>query len=337
VRRSLLRLSIPLREPFVTAGGVVQSRELALIRLEDDDGHLGFGEAAPLEPYDGITVDDVWEALRDGPPSRDAPPQARAAWELAELDLQYRRRGRPLGELGPDAIPVNKTLAAGPPEETAAAARDGVRAGYSCFKVKVGLPDDRERVAAVRAAVGPWPALRLDANGAWAPDEAVARIEELAPFDLEMVEQPCGTLEELGRLRPQVGVPIAADEPIVGVDEVRSAAEAGACDVVNVKLAGSGGYLPAREAVREAERHGLRAFLSSTLDGPWGIAAALQLAAAEGISLACGLGTLELFDARIARAVGPPRNGLLAVPQGPGLGVEVDPADLDAVTVDRVD
>jgi L-alanine-DL-glutamate epimerase-like enolase superfamily enzyme len=279
----------------------------------------------------------VWEALREGPPPRDAPPQARAAWELAELDLQYRRRGRPLGELGPDAIPVNKTLAAGPPEETAAAAREGVRAGYSCFKVKVGLPDDRERVGAVREAVGSWPALRLDANGAWAPDEAVARIEELSPFDLEMVEQPCRTLEELGQVRPHVEVPIAADEPIVSADEVRHAAEVGACDVVNVKLAGSGGYLPARDAIREADRHELSAFLSSTLDGPWGIAASLQLAAAEGISLACGLGTLELFDARVARALGRPRNGLLAVPQGPGLGVEVDPADLDAVTVDRVD
>jgi o-succinylbenzoate synthase len=337
VRRSLLRLSIPLRDPFVTAGGVVQSRELAVIRLEDDDGHLGFGEAAPLEPYDGVSVDDVWEALRGGPPARGAPPQARAAWELAELDLQARRRERPLGELGAEAIPVNKTLAAGPPEETAAAAREGVRAGYSCFKVKVGLPDDRERVARVREAVGPWPALRLDANGAWAPDEAIARIEELEPFDLQLIEQPCRTLEELARVRPKVGVPIAADEPIAGASDVRRAAEARACDVVNVKLAGSGGFLPAREAVREADRHGLRTYLSSTLDGPWGIAAALQLAAAEGISLACGLGTLELFDARIARALGPPRNGLLSVPQGPGLGVEVEEADLAAVTVDRVD
>ena len=181
MRRSLLRLSIPLREPFVTAGGVVQSRELALIRLEDDDGNLGFGEGAPLEPYDGVSVDEVWEALRDGPPERGAPPQARAAWELAELDLQCRRRGRPLGELGPDQIPVNRTLAAGPPEETAAAAHEGVRAGYSCFKVKVGLPDDRDRVAAVREAVGSWPALRLDANGAWGPDEAVARIGSSGP------------------------------------------------------------------------------------------------------------------------------------------------------------
>jgi L-Ala-D/L-Glu epimerase len=337
VRRSLLRLSIPLREPFVTSAGVVRSRELAVIRLEDDDGTLGFGEAAPLEPYDGVSVDQVWEALREGPPPRGAVPQARAAWELAELDLQARRRGRPLGEPGADAIVVNRTLPAGPPAETAEHARRGLRDGYSCFKVKVGLPDDAERVAAVREAIGSWPALRLDANGAWEPGEAVARIGELAPYDLQLVEQPCRTLEELAEVRPRVEVPIAADEPIAGPDDVRRAAGIRACDVVNVKLASSGGFRPAREAVREAARHDMRVFLSSTLDGPWGIAAGLQLAASEGISLACGLGTLELFDAPIARAVGPPRNGLLAVPQGPGLGVTVEEDDLEAVTVARVD
>ena len=336
MRRSLLRLSIPLREPFVTASGVVQSRELAVIRLEDDDGTVGFGEAAPLTPYDGVSIDDVWDALREGPPERGAPPQARAAWELAELDLQARRRGRPLGEPGADAIPVNRTLPAGPPQETAARARDGVRAGFSCFKVKVGLPDDVQRVAAVRDAVGSWPAIRLDANGAWGVDEAAERIAALAAYDLQLVEQPCATLEELARLRELVEVPIAADEPIATADDVRRAAELGACDVINVKLSGSGGYRPARELVREAARHDLRVFLSSTLDGPWGIAAALQLAASERVSLACGLATLELFDARIARALSPPRAGLVQVPEGPGLGVEVDEDALAEVVVDEV-
>jgi L-alanine-DL-glutamate epimerase-like enolase superfamily enzyme len=314
----------------------VRSRELVLIRLEDDDGTPGFGEAAPLETYDGVTVDEVWAALREGPPPRGAPPQARAAWELAELDLQARRRGRPLGEPGADAIPVNRTIPAGPPEETARHAREGVREGYSCFKVKVGLPDDSDRVAAVREAVGPWPALRLDANGAWGPDEAVERILQLEPYDLQLVEQPCATLDELALVRPQVGAPVAADESIASAEDVRRAGEARACDVVNVKLAGSGGFLPARDALREAERHGLRAFLSSTLDGPWGIAAALQLAASERISLACGLATLELFDAGIARALGSPVGGLLAVPQGPGLGVTVSEEDLAEVVVQEV-
>jgi o-succinylbenzoate synthase len=336
VKRSLLRLSIPLKEPFVTSGGVVSARELVLLRLRDEDGAEGYGEAAPLEPYDGVTLERVLAALRDGR-AENGPPQARAAEEMARLDLDGRRSGRGLGEPGADAIAVNRTLPAGPPAEVARAAREGVRAGYSCFKVKVGLPDDVERVAAVREAIGSWPALRLDANGAWAPDQAVERITALEPYDIQLVEQPCPTLAELAEVHPRVGVPIAADESVSSPEEVRAAAETRACDAVNVKLAGSGGFVAAREAVREAESRDLRAYLSSTLDGPWGIAAGLQLAASEGLSLACGLATLELFDARIARALPKPRDGLLAVPQGPGLGVTVDDEALAEVVVEEID
>jgi o-succinylbenzoate synthase len=335
VKRSLLRLSIPLKQPFATAAGVVTARELAVLRLEASDGIAGYGEAAPFEPYDGVPLERAIEALRGGPGRR--PPQAVAAEELARLDLEARREGRPLAELAADAIPVNLTLPAGPPEEAAAQARDGLSRGYACFKLKVGLPDDAERVAAVRHAVGPWPALRVDANGAWTVDEAVRAIRAIEPHDLEFVEQPCRTLEELAEVRQRVSTSIAGDESIAGADDVRRALELEACDVVNVKLAASGGFQAAREALRVAHEHRLPAFLSSTLDGPWGIAAALQLAASERTSLACGLATLELFDARIARALPPPRDGVLPVPQGPGLGVTVDEQALDEVLVERLE
>ena len=118
---------------------------------------------------------------------------------------------------------------------------------------------------------------------------------------------------------------------------MRAAVEAGACDIVNVKLAPSGGFSAARDALREARAHGLDAFLSSTLDGPWGISAALQLAAAERIQLACGLATLELFDARLALALPPPADGLVVVPQGPGLGLAIDDAAIAEVLVEELD
>ena len=333
MRRSLARLSIPLREPFATSGGVVAERELVLLRLEDDDGFSGFGEAAPLTPYDGVTMDEVLAALRNGEPG---PPQARAAEEMARLDLEASRAGRAIGEPGADAIVVNRTLAGGPAAEVAERAAEGVRDGYSCFKVKVGLPDDDERVAAVREAVGPWPAIRIDANGAWTAEEAINAIERLSAYDLQLVEQPCATLEEMAAVRDAVEVPIAADESVATPADVRAAVACGACDIVNVKLAPSGGFMAARDAVREATSHGLGAFLSSTLDGPWGISAALQLAAAERVQLACGLATLELFDATLALAIPPPTDGLLVVPQGPGLGLAIDDAAIAEVLVEEL-
>jgi o-succinylbenzoate synthase len=335
VKRSLVRLSLPLREPFATANGVVSARELLLLRIEDDDGAVGFGEGAPFEPYDGVTIEAVADALSNGA-AGDGPPQARTAEEMARLDLEARRQGRPIGEPGAERIAVNRTLPAGPPDEVAARAREGVRDGFACFKVKVGLPDDLERVGAVRETVGPWPALRIDANGAWSVDEAVEAIQLLAPFDLQLVEQPCRTLDEMAEVRRAVGVPIAADESVATAEDVRAAAEAGACDTVNVKLAASGGFTAAREALRAAGENGLGAFLSSTLDGPWGIAAALQLAASEKLSLACGLATLELFEGSLARALPPPVQGLMAVPQGPGLGVWVDDVAIAEVLVEEL-
>jgi L-alanine-DL-glutamate epimerase-like enolase superfamily enzyme len=255
---------------------------------------------------------------------------------MAQLDLEASRDGRAIGEPGADAIVVNRTLAGGPPAEVAERAAEGVREGYSCFKVKVGLPDDADRVAAVREAVGPWPALRVDANGAWTAQEAVAAIERLARHDLQLVEQPCATLEEMAEVRRVVEVPVAADESVATPADVRAAAECGACDIVNVKLAPSGGFTAAREAVREATARGLGVFLSSTLDGPWGISAALQLAAAERIQLACGLATLELFDATLALALPPPSDGLLVVPQGPGLGLAIDDRAIAEVLVEEL-
>jgi O-succinylbenzoate synthase len=192
-------------------------------------------------------------------------------------------------------------------------------------------------VATVRLAVGPWPAIRLDANGAWTTEQAIAAISELAQFDIQLVEQPCATLEELAEVRRAVNVPVAADESVATPADVRAAVAAEACDVVNVKLAGCGGFGPAREALRAAREHGVDAFMSSTLDGPWGIAAALQLAASEELALACGLATLELFDARIAAALPRPRRGTLSVPRGPGLGVDVDEDALGDVLVERIE
>jgi len=334
VERSVFKLSIPLKEPFVTSGGVVSARELLLLRLEARDGTVGYGEAAPFEPYDGVPLERAAAALTGGGGRR--PPQARAAEEIARLDLHARQEERPLAEPRTDALPVNMTLAAGPPQEIAERARAGLREGYACFKLKVGLPDDPARVAAVREAVGPWPALRVDANGAWSVDEAVRAIRGIEEYDLEFVEQPSRTLRELAEVRQRVSTPITADESVASLRELRRAVELEACDVVNVKLAGAGGFRPARELLREARSNGLDAFLSSTLDGPWGIAAALQLAAAEELTLACGLATLDLFDSPVAAALPRPRGGTLSVPHGPGLGFSIEDEHLASVLVETL-
>jgi o-succinylbenzoate synthase len=322
VSRRLLWLSIPLREPFVTSSGSTRARDLVVLRLEERDGVIAHGEAAPFEPYDGVSVAAVAYAMQE----RATPslPHVHTADEMAFLDLEGRRMGEPILDLREPSVPVNCTLAGATPEDVAASAGAAAAEGFDCFKLKVGLPDDEARVAAVRDAIGPDALLRLDANAAWTPDQARRHIQRLAGYRIEFVEQPCRTLEELAEVRRTTDVRIAADEAVQSEDDVIAAAEAGACDLVSVKLAPMGGLNAARSAIRAARSRGLEAYVSSSLDGPWGIAAALQLASAEGIGLHCGLATLGLFDAAIADALPRPRGGRMDVPAGPGLGVDVE-------------
>jgi o-succinylbenzoate synthase len=334
VSRRLLWLSIPFKEPYTTAAGVVKARDILVLRVERD-GLAGYGEAAPFEPYDGVPLAQVARVLQERM-TPTAFPQVHAADEMAFLDLEGRRLGVPLAEPHEPTVAVNFTLAGATPEDVAASAADARAAGYECFKLKVGLAEDEARVAAVRDEIGSDALLRLDANAAWSVAEAVSQIGRLRGYGLQFVEQPCATLTELAVVRQETGMAIAADESVQSAADVRAAAMAGACDVVAIKLAAMGGLSAARAAIEAAREAGIDPYVSSTLDGPWGIAAALQLASAEQISLHCGLATLGLFDAAIARALPPPEDGRIQVPPGPGLGVDVDEDALREVLVQEL-
>ncbi len=142
-------------------------------------------------------------------------------------------------------------------------------------------------MAAVRDAVGPGVALRVDANGAWDLDTAQAMIRRLARSQLELVEQPVATLDELARLRRRVDVPVAADESVRSVGDARSLAALDAADAVVLKVQPLGGV---RAALRMAEAAGVPALVTSMRETSIGIAAGLALAAAlPEVPYACGL------------------------------------------------
>jgi o-succinylbenzoate synthase len=334
VSRRLLWLSIPFKQPFTTAAGAVKARDLVVLRVEERDA-VGYGEAAPFEPYDGVSIAEVARVLQERlTPTTYA--QVHTADEMAFLDLEGRRIGVAAIEIKADTVPVNFTLAGASPEDVASSAAAARADGYDCFKLKVGLADDEVRAAAVRDAIGPDARLRLDANGAWAPDDAVARIRRLSAYELEFVEQPCVTLEDLAAVRRASSVPIAADESVQSADDVKAAARAEACDIVSIKLAPMGGVDEASRAIAAAREAGIEPYVSSTLDGPWGIAAGLQFASAEEIQLHCGLATLGLFAGAIGSALPSPKGGRMEVPAGPGWGVDVPEQAIREVLVQEL-
>jgi L-Ala-D/L-Glu epimerase len=341
VKLDVERRTLRLRTPLEGAYGAVAERELLVVALSDHDGVAGYGEAAPLEAYDGVGIERTQRALEryapvlaesegmDGAQLLEACravedlPQALAAIDLALWDRAGRRAHKPVAALLSDDpathVPVNATLSAldraGAAEQAAAAVRDG----YTCLKLKVGVGDDAGRVAAARAAAGPAVALRVDANGAWSVEEAVRAIEVLSPAGLELVEEPTHGLHAVRQVRERVAVRVSIDETA----GEHGALAAGVADAVCLKVSRCGGIAALLAAATLVRSTGAEVYLASTLDGPLGIAAAVHAAAAlasRGAIPHCGLATLELF-AGIENPL-PARAGAIAVPATAGLGVD---------------
>lgn len=268
-------------------------------------GPLGWGEFCPFVEYDDA----------------ESAPWLATAVEQATVGWPEPVRER---------IPVNCTVAAVGPDRAHA-----IVAGSGCgtAKVKVAdhpgsLAEDIARVEAVRDAIGPAGAIRVDANGAWDVDTAVAHIRSLdeAAGGLEYVEQPCRTLDELVAVRRRVDVRIAADESIRRAEDPMRVAVAGAADIAVIKCTPLGGV---RRALRVADAAGLPCVVSSALETSVGLAAQLALAGAlPELDLACGLGTLALLDGDVVAggAALHPVDGHLPVPRTPP---RPDPALLD--------
>lgn len=272
--RLAVKVRLPLRAPL---GGRLQ-REATLVV-----GPAGWGEISPLPGY----------------------PCAAQHAEAAAEEAAFGTWPSPVR----DRVAVNVLVPPVSPDHAAALA-----AGASHVKVKVGqgdIRDDMARVAAVRSAVGPAGRIRVDANGAWDIDGAVAAITRLAPYDLELVEQPVPTMAELAQVRRRVAVPVAADESVRSVDDAVELRRLGAADAVVLKVQPLGGVAV---AMAVAEAAGVPAIVTSMYETSVGLAAGLALAAAlPELPWACGLGTGSLLAADVVRDPLLPVDGVLVV------------------------
>ncbi|MDQ3600801.1 MAG: o-succinylbenzoate synthase [Actinomycetota bacterium] len=274
------------------------------------EGPAGWGEFCPFREYD----------------DREAAGWLATAIEAATVGWPEPVR---------DRVPVNCTV----PEVGPERAHEIVSAsGCATAKVKVAdhpdsLGEDLARVEAVRDALGPQGAIRVDANGLWDVDTAVAVIPQLdrAASGLQYVEQPCRTIDELATVRRKVTVRIAADESIRRAEDPLRVAVAGAADIAVIKCTPLGGV---RRSLQVAEAAGLPCVVSSALETSVGLAAQLALAGAlPELDFACGLGTLSLLRGDVVTSTESlrPIDGYLPVPRTAPIP---DPALLDTYALD---
>ena len=236
-----------------------------------------------------------------------------SAWLAAAIDFGWN----PAPPALRDTIRVNATMPAVTADDVPAVLARFP--GCRTVKIKVAEPgqslaDDTARVAAVRAALGAEGRIRVDANGGWNVDEAEHAIHAFAEFDLEYVEQPCATVDELAQVRRRVkymGIPIAADESVRKAEDPLAVARAGAADILVIKAQPLGGISAALALLAEA---GLPVVVSSALDTSVGISMGLHLAAAiPELEFDCGLATAALLAADVTDAPLTPRDGELPV------------------------
>jgi L-alanine-DL-glutamate epimerase-like enolase superfamily enzyme len=293
------RLSLATADPFGISRGSTDAAGNVLVRVADDDA-VGVGAGAPSAYY-GESVESAMAALPDllaavedvGDPHaqqaierrlREIAPDeasARAAVSVAVHDLAARRAGEPLYRrwgLDPDsAPPTSYTVGIDAPERMGEKAERAREAGYPILKVKLGTDDDRARLRAVREAA-PDARIRVDANTAWTPEEAISHTRWLAEAGVEFVEQPVAAddIAGLRRVREAGSLPVAADESCVRAADVPRVADA--VDIVVVKLDKCGGLRAAARQLLTADAHGLETMLGCMVASDAAIAGACQLA-----------------------------------------------------------
>jgi muconate cycloisomerase len=361
-RIEAIPVRVPLKAGMVTktAHGDHHTSDYVVVRVHSDTAHVGLGEATVSALWSGETsrscvaaIDGlIAPALVGADPTRITAvrkemdfkiklnPFTKAAIEMALWDLAGKALGVPvyrlLGGKLREVIPTKMMIGAFDPPRARALAEQFLGWGVRCLKVKVGLDleGDIARVRAVRELAGAGLPITIDANCGWNVTMARIALERLRPFDLLLAEQPIapGDTESLASLRRAAGIPIMADESVFTLADAWSVLRAHAADVISIYPGKNGGIAASIEIAHLAQAAGIPCHLGSNLE--------LGIGSAAMLHLACAVGNID-SETYPADILGPHyhENDLLAqplaldfagarVPDGPGLGVALDEAQL---------
>ena len=293
------RVELPLENAFTIARGTQESAENVVVKITDEGGMTGVGGAAPAAHYGETadTVEAILPALLDVVEEVGDPhalteiegrmkevvhdnPAARCAVSIALHDLVAKRLGVPLYRLwgldAGDAPKTSYTIGIDTVERVREKTAEAVDAGFSVLKIKVGTDRDEQLIEAVREEA-PDARLRVDANEAWTPKEAVEKARMLADHDVEFVEQPVPAEDPQGLkyVYDRSPLPIAADESCLTLEDVPQIADR--ADIANLKLMKTGGLLEAKRMIHAARAHGLELMLGCMVESNASIAAGCHL------------------------------------------------------------
>ena len=359
---------IPTRRPHRMTSGTSQFQESVYLRLQTEDGLYGWGEAPHMigDSHAGETQASVALQLRErllpavlgrDPLAVEAAqaamnralrenPRAKSAVNIALFDLAGKALGVPsstlLGGAVRTTVPLSWSLPMMSTDAMLAEADEMVARGFRIFKLKVGaresVDEDIAVARAVREHLGDGIRLRADANQGYTAAAGVRVARELAALRFEFLEQPVGRfdLDGMAEVGRSSGLEIMADESANNAREVYEVARARAASMISVYINSGGGISEAVRMSHVAEAAGLRCYVGGALEGPVAARACLHFAAAcPSVSLGCEQVGQYLLEADVGTEPIAFVDGDFVVPEGPGLGVDLDPARLAQHEIDR--
>jgi len=351
-RVELYKLSIPLKEPFITSLGTETSADNVLVKMITDQGIIGFGECSPYMPINGESTDTcmiVGQYFAKALKGKDAllieecinlmdkiiygNSSIKSAFDMAIYDIASQHAGLPLykfiGGENNKIITTDYTVSIGDPQKMAADALKIKNEGYPAIKVKLGLngKTDVERIRAIRAAVGNEIPLRIDANQGWKVKEAIETLNALKEFDIQHCEEPIARWKfmKLPKVKKNSPIPIMADECCGDEHDAERLIELGACDYMNIKLGKSGGIYKALKMVRLAEAANIHLQVGAFLESRLAMTAFAHFALCSPIIEHYDFDTALMFsEDPVTGGIFYEKNGVVKVPEVAGLGAVID-------------
>jgi L-alanine-DL-glutamate epimerase-like enolase superfamily enzyme len=358
-RVEVFGVAVPLIGEYKNAYRSKTVQKSAIVRITASGGEIGLGNIDPSPGYSKESIEDslrvlstrlaplvagmdptnIHRVLQKIEPAVEGYLDAKAAIEMACVDLTARVCGVPvytyLGGAVKDTLLFNAWIGILPPDEAAAETVAWQKRGFRSAKIKVGgnIEADRDRVKAVREAVGPEFKLRIDANAGYDADTSIRLARMVAPYGLQLFEQPvpADDITGMARVRREAaGIPIMADESVLDHASLIRIIQANAADIVKVKVMKQGGFINTRRMIATAEAAGIRCVVGHGFGLGINTMAEIMLAATSSNvidGLEC-VGPLKTSDDIVTHKLDL-SSGSIALPAGPGLGVVLDQAKLE--------